>query len=134
MTALDLITDVPGLRIGHATSDRHGTGATVLVCEGLWPAAADVRGGGPGLREIEVMAPENLVPGIHAITLAGGSVYGLGAADGATIELAAAGIGLDMGAGVPRVEPGAAHVPRAPAQTTTTDVAAVMRWLRSRSR
>ncbi len=103
MTALDLITDVPGLRIGHATSDRHGTGATVLVCEGLWPAAADVRGGGPGLREIEVMAPENLVPGIHAITLAGGSVYGLAAADGATIELAAAGIGLDMGAGVPRV-------------------------------
>ena len=103
MTARDLITDVPGLRVGHATCERHGTGATVLVCGGLWPAAADVRGGGPGLREIEVMAPENLVPGIHAITLAGGSVYGLAAADGATVELAAAGIGLAMGTRAPLV-------------------------------
>lgn len=99
----DLITDVPGLRVGHATSERHGTGATLLLCEGLWPAAADVRGGGPGLREIDVMAPENLVPGIHAITLAGGSVFGLAAADGAVIELAGAGIGLAMGPGVPLV-------------------------------
>jgi L-aminopeptidase/D-esterase-like protein len=99
----DLITDVPGLRVGHATSEQHGTGATVLLCDGLWPAAADVRGGGPGLREIEVMAPENLVPGIHAITLAGGSVYGLAAADGALVELAAAGIGLAMGPGAPLV-------------------------------
>jgi L-aminopeptidase/D-esterase-like protein len=73
----DLITDVSGLRVGHATSERHGTGATVLLCEGQWPAAADVRGGGPGLREIEAMAPENHVAGIHAITLAGGSVFGL---------------------------------------------------------
>lgn len=97
----DLITDVPGLRVGHATSQHHGTGATVLLCDGLWPAAADVRGGGPGLREIEVMAPENLVPGIHAITLSGGSVYGLAAADGALIELAAAGIGLAMLPGGP---------------------------------
>lgn len=93
----DLITDVPGLRVGHATSAEHGTGATVILCDGLWPAAADVRGGGPGLREIEVMAPENLVPGVHAITLSGGSVFGLAAADGALNELARAGIGLDLG-------------------------------------
>jgi L-aminopeptidase/D-esterase-like protein len=75
----------------------------VVLCDGLWPAAADVRGGGPGLREIEVMAPENLVPGIHAIALAGGSVYGLAAADGALVELAAAGIGLAMRAQGPLV-------------------------------
>jgi len=99
----DLITDIPGLRVGHATSEHHGTGATVLVCDALWPAAADVRGGGPGLREIEVMAPENLVPGIHAIALAGGSVYGLAAADGALVELAAAGIGLALRADAPLV-------------------------------
>ena len=99
MTAgwLDLITDVPGLRVGHATAPEHGTGATVIVCDGLWPAAADVRGGGPGLREIDVMAPENLVPGVHAITLSGGSVFGLAAADGAVAELANAGVGLDLG-------------------------------------
>jgi len=98
---LDLITDVPGLRIGHATSPKHGTGSTVVLCDGLWPAAADVRGGGPGLREIEVMAPENSVAGIHAIVLSGGSVFGLAAADGALVELAAAGIGLDMVPGGP---------------------------------
>lgn len=103
MTRHDLITDIPGLRVGHATSEFHATGATVLVCDGLWPAAADVRGGGPGLREIEVMAPENLVPGIHAITLAGGSVYGLAAADGVVVELAAAGIGLAIRPGAPLV-------------------------------
>jgi L-aminopeptidase/D-esterase-like protein len=103
MSRLDLITDVPGLRVGHATSESHGSGATVVLCDGLWPAAADVRGGGPGLREIEVMAPENLVPGIHAIALAGGSVYGLAAADGALVELAAAGIGLAMRAQGPLV-------------------------------
>jgi len=97
----DLITDVSGLRVGHATSLHHGTGSTVVLCDGLWPAAADVRGGGPGLREIEVMAPENSVGGIHAIVLSGGSVFGLAAADGALIELAAAGIGLDMVPGGP---------------------------------
>jgi len=99
----DCVTDVPGLRVGHATSAVHGSGATALVCDGLWTAAADVRGGGPALREIEVMAPENLVPGVHAIVLSGGSVYGLAAADGAVIELAAAGIGLAMQGSGPRV-------------------------------
>jgi L-aminopeptidase/D-esterase-like protein len=97
----DLITDVPGLRVGHATSSRHGSGATVVLCDGLWPAAADVRGGGPGLREIEVMAPENSVAGIHAIVLSGGSVFGLAAADGALVELSAAGIGLSLVPGGP---------------------------------
>ncbi|WP_353228643.1 P1 family peptidase [Novosphingobium sp.] len=95
--ANDLITDVAGLRVGHAASAHHRTGTTVLVCDGLWPAAADVRGGGPGLREIDVMVPENLVSGIHAIVLSGGSVFGLAAADGALVELAAAGIGLPLG-------------------------------------
>ncbi|MFM9709805.1 P1 family peptidase, partial [Streptomyces galilaeus] len=55
----NLITDVPCLRVGHAQSAAAGTGVTVVLCDGLWSAAADVRGGGPGLREIEVMAPEN---------------------------------------------------------------------------
>ncbi|EGD58706.1 hypothetical protein Y88_0763 [Novosphingobium nitrogenifigens DSM 19370] len=99
----DLITDVAGLRVGHATDEGAGTGVTVVLCDGLWAAAADVRGGGPGLREIEVMAPENLVPGVHAITLSGGSVFGLAAADGALVELSAAGVGLPMRAEGPVV-------------------------------
>lgn len=105
----DRITDIAGLRVGHATSLHHGTGTTVILCDALWPAAADVRGGGPGLREIEVMAPENSINGIHAIVLSGGSVFGLAAADGALVELAAAGIGLDMVPGGPRlpIVPGA---------------------------
>ncbi|WP_408590128.1 P1 family peptidase [Novosphingobium sp.] len=105
----NLITDVPGLCVGHASSEPAQTGVTALVCDGLWTAAADVRGGGPGLREIEVMAPENSVRGINAIALSGGSVFGLGAADGMVNELAARGIGLTVRTGelVVPIVPGA---------------------------
>jgi L-aminopeptidase/D-esterase-like protein len=56
-------------------------------------AACDVRGGGPGTRETDALAPENLVEHIHAIVLAGGSVYGLAAADGVVAALGARGVG-----------------------------------------
>lgn len=105
----NLITDVPGLAVGHATSETVQSGVTALVCAGLWTAAADVRGGGPGLRETEVMAPENSVNGINAIALSGGSVYGIAAGDGVVAELALRGIGLTVRAGerVVPIVPGA---------------------------
>ena len=90
------ITDVPGLLVGHATDEAAGTGVTALLCPEAWVAAVDIRGGGPGVRETETMAPENVVAGIHAIVLSGGSVFGLAAADGATARLAARGIGLRL--------------------------------------
>jgi L-aminopeptidase/D-esterase-like protein len=93
---LNLITDVPGLTVGHATDARAQTGVTTLLCDGLWTAAVDVRGGGPGTRETEALAPENLVGGVHAVTLAGGSVFGLGAADGVAAALSFRGVGLRL--------------------------------------
>jgi L-aminopeptidase/D-esterase-like protein len=94
--ARNLITDVPGLRVGHAADERARTGVTALLCAGDWRAGVDVRGGGPGIRESEVLAPENLVGRAHAIVLAGGSVFGLAAADGVTSALCARGVGLHL--------------------------------------
>lgn len=92
----NLITDVPGLSVGHATDEAARTGVTALVCAADWAAGVDVRGGGPGVRETETLAPENLVGRAHAIVLAGGSVFGLAAADGAVSVLSNRGIGLRL--------------------------------------
>ena len=100
---LNLITDVPGLHVGHATDDEVCTGVTVLTCSTQWTAAVDVRGGGPGSRETDALAPENLVAGVHALVLAGGSVFGLGAADGVTAALSSDGVGLRLKPGSPAI-------------------------------
>jgi L-aminopeptidase/D-esterase-like protein len=92
----NLITDVAGLTVGHATDERVRSGATALLCGTGWRAGVDVRGGGPGGRETDVLAPENLVGRAHAVVLAGGSVFGLAAADGVTAALSTQGIGLKL--------------------------------------
>lgn len=84
------------------------SGATVLRCATDWNAAVDVRGGGPGTRETEALSPENLIGRAHAVVLAGGSVFGLAAADGVTAALSATGVGL-------RLRPGAPPIPIVPA-------------------
>jgi L-aminopeptidase/D-esterase-like protein len=89
--------------VGHATDDRAISGVTVLECAADWPAAVDVRGGGPGTRETEALAPENLIGRAHAVVLAGGSVFGLAAADGVTAALSARGIGLTLRPGSPAI-------------------------------
>src|ERR1700677_1188855 len=101
--ARNLITDVPGLRVGHSTDERARTGVTALLCATDWVAGIDVRGGGPGIRESEALAPENLVGRAHAIVLAGGSVFGLAAADGVTSALSAQGSGLQWRPGSPSI-------------------------------
>lgn len=109
---LNLITDVPGLSVGHATDEKAGTGVTALVCDTSYPAAADVRGGGPGTRETHVLSPENLVGRADAVVLSGGSVFGLGAADGATSALSLKGKGLkivDSGPTIPIVPAAVLH-------------------------
>jgi L-aminopeptidase/D-esterase-like protein len=99
----NLITDIPGLEVGHATDERVQSGVTVLLCASGWPASVDVRGGGPGTRETDVLAPENLVGRAHALVLAGGSVFGLAAADGVTALLSLQGIGLQLRPGSPAI-------------------------------
>ncbi|HEY2678340.1 MAG TPA: P1 family peptidase [Steroidobacteraceae bacterium] len=95
----NLITDVAGLTVGHASDESVRTGVTVLQCSVGWPAAVDVRGGGPGTRETDALSPENLVGRAHAIVLAGGSVFGLAAADGVAAMLSSRGFGLQFRAG-----------------------------------
>jgi L-aminopeptidase/D-esterase-like protein len=99
----NLITDVPGLLVGQATDERAASGVTVLHVGGAWPAAVDVRGGGPGTRETETLAPENLIGRAHAVVLAGGSVFGLAAADGVAAALSARRIGLTLRPGSPAI-------------------------------
>ena len=105
---LNLITDVDGLAVGNATDEAVRTGATVLVCPGGWTAAADVRGGAPGERDIAALALEGLVGRVDAIVLSGGSVFGLAAADGVTSVLSRDGVGL-------RLHPDAPAIPITPA-------------------
>jgi L-aminopeptidase/D-esterase-like protein len=105
--AKNLITDIAGLRVGHATDEAVRTGVTVLLCESGWAAAVDVRGGGPGTRETDALAPENLVGRAHALVLAGGSVFGLAAADGVAASLSVQGFGLHL-------RPGSAPIPIVP--------------------
>jgi len=94
------ITDVPGIRVGHATRREPGwlTGTTVVLPPaGGATAGADVRGGAPGTRETDLLEPRNLVDRVNAVLLGGGSAFGLAAADGVVQSLYAAGLGWPMG-------------------------------------
>ncbi len=99
----NLITDVKGLTVGSAADETARTGVTVILAEGLVPAACEVLGGGPGTRETDALKPENLVGKLDAITFAGGSVYGLAAPEAVTAALGASGRGFRVRemAGVP---------------------------------
>jgi len=98
----NLITDVPGFAVGHATDERVQSGVTVLVCAQDWPAGVDVRGGGPGTRETKLSRRKISSGRAHAVVLAGGSVFGLAAADGVPPPVAQ-GIGLTLRPGSPAI-------------------------------
>ncbi|MFE6038411.1 P1 family peptidase [Streptomyces sp. NPDC056452] len=103
---LDALTDVEGIRVGHARVPGEGalSGTTVVLApEGGAVAAVDVRGGGPGTRETDALDPRNLVQRIDAVVLTGGSAYGLDAASGVMAWLEEQGRGV-------RVGPDPAHV------------------------
>ncbi|MBK8545450.1 MAG: P1 family peptidase [Caulobacteraceae bacterium] len=98
------LSDVAGLSIGCAEDEHALTGVTVIVPDVRAVCAVDVRGGGPGTRETDALAPENLVDAVDALVLSGGSVYGLAAADGVAAAMGAEGRGfglIDL-PGVPR--------------------------------
>lgn len=90
------LSDVAGLSIGTAEDESARTGVTVIVPEARGVCGVDVRGGGPGTRESDALQPENLVDAVDAIVLAGGSVYGLGAADGVAAAMGAEGCGFGL--------------------------------------
>ncbi len=93
----NLITDVPGIKVGHAEDFRLGSGATAIVFDEPAVASVDVRGGGPGTRETALLDPAQTVEGIDAITLSGGSAFGLDAASGVQAWLREQGRGFAVG-------------------------------------
>ncbi|MFC8668192.1 P1 family peptidase [Streptomyces sp. NPDC057199] len=97
---VDALTDVAGLRVGHATRIGDGwlTGTTVVLApEGGAVAAVDVRGGGPGTKETDALDPRNVVRKIEALVLTGGSAYGLDSATGVMAWLEERGRGVRVG-------------------------------------
>ena len=91
----NLITDVDGIQVGHAIDVDAFTGVTAIIPEQAAIGGVDVRGGGPGTRETEVLRPDCMVQRVDGIVLSGGSVYGLEAAAGAVMALAENGIGYE---------------------------------------
>lgn len=93
----NLITDVPGIKVGNAEDSEALTGTTVILADRPAIAAVDVRGGAPGTRETDMLASESTVERVDAITLSGGSAFGLDAAGGVMQWLAGQGRGFSVG-------------------------------------
>jgi L-aminopeptidase/D-esterase-like protein len=94
---LNLITDVAGIRVGHAEDRAAWTGVTVILPSAHTVAAVDVRGGAPGTRETDALDPTCLVDHVHAVVLSGGSAFGLDAAGAVAALLGARGVGFAVG-------------------------------------
>ncbi len=95
--ARNLITDVPGLKVGNASDARLKSGVTVLTADTPFLAAVDVRGSAPGTRETDLLEPGRLVEAVDALVLSGGSAFGLDAASGVADALRAMGRGYPAG-------------------------------------
>jgi L-aminopeptidase/D-esterase-like protein len=93
----NLITDVGGLRVGNAGDNKLKSGTTVILCDEPAVAAVQVLGGAPGTRETDLLEPHNTVETVHAITLSGGSAFGLDAASGVQAYLREKSIGFEVG-------------------------------------
>jgi L-aminopeptidase/D-esterase-like protein len=91
------ITDVEGIKVGHASSQEGMTGCTVVICEDGAAGGVDVRGSAPGTRETDLFKAEKLVDRVHAVVLAGGSAFGLEAASGVMDYLEEKNVGFDVG-------------------------------------
>ena len=104
----DDICDVSGILVGHDTLLEAATGCTVVVCATPTVGAVDVRGGAPATRETDLLSPMCLVREVHAITLAGGSAFGLDAASGVARGLETQGVGFDVGVSRVPIVPAAA--------------------------
>lgn len=104
---LNLITDVPGVRVGHAQDAGLASGVTCIVFDEPAAASVDVRGGGSGTRETDLMHPSRTVQSIDALVLSGGSAFGLDAPGGVQANLREHGRGFQVGAARVPIVPGA---------------------------
>ncbi|HHY04572.1 MAG TPA: P1 family peptidase [Thermoanaerobacterales bacterium] len=104
---MDTITDVEGIKVGHAHDVNAVTGCSVILCEQGATAGVDVRGGAPGTRETDLLCPKNMVEKVHAVYLSGGSAFGLDGASGVMKYLEEKGVGFDVGVAKVPIVPGA---------------------------
>src|ERR1700761_4651375 len=93
------LTDVAGIRVGQATVPVGRTGVAGVLPPAGAVASGEVRGGAPGTREFELLAPERAVGHVDAVVLAGGSAFGLAACDGAMCWCEEQGLGVPTPAG-----------------------------------
>ena len=103
----NLLTDIAGVRVGHADDAALASGVTAVVFDTPAVAAIDVRGGGPGTREGSLLDLANTVEQIDAIALAGGSAFGLEAGGGVQAWLAEQGRGFAVRGALIPIVPGA---------------------------
>ena len=103
----NLLTDIAGVRVGHADDATLASGVTAVIFDTPAVAAIDVRGGGPGTREGALLDLANTVERIDAIALAGGSAFGLEAGGGVQAWLAEQGRGLAVREALIPIVPGA---------------------------
>lgn len=115
------VKEIEGFKLGNAENQFAGTGCTVIICEDGAVTGVDVRGGGPATRETDLLKSENTIEAIHAVTLSGGSAFGLEAGSGVMRYLEDMGIGhkfldtcvpivtqaslFDLGVGDSRIRP-----------------------------
>ncbi len=103
----NLITDVAGVRVGHAEDGKLGSGSTTIVFDEPAVASVDLRGGGPGSRETELLAAHSTVERVDAVVLSGGSAFGLDATSGVQSWLHEHGRGYAIGTARVPIVPGA---------------------------
>ena len=94
------ITAVPGIEAGHYTDRQNATGCTVILCRQGAVGGVDVRGGSPGTRETDLLQPARRIDQLFAVSLSGGSAYGLDAASGVMAWLEQQGIGYRVSPGI----------------------------------
>src|SRR6187402_1692188 len=103
----NLLTDIAGVRVGHADNAQLASGVTAILFDRPAVASMDVRGGGPGTRESALLDPVNTVDGIDGIALSGGSAFGLEAGGGVQAWLAEQGRGFRIRDAIIPIVPGA---------------------------
>ncbi|MBB5048636.1 D-aminopeptidase [Rhodopseudomonas rhenobacensis] len=103
----NLLTDIDGVKVGHADDARLASGVTAVLFDTPVVAALDVRGGGPGTREDALLDLASTVEQIDGFALAGGSAFGLDAGAGIQAWLAEQGRGLKVGGALIPIVPGA---------------------------
>ena len=107
MVLKNLLTDIAGVRVGHADDAKLASGVTAIVFDRPAVAAIDVRGGAPGTREEPLLRPESMIETVDGFALSGGSALGLDAAGGVQAWLAEQGRGLKIRDAVIPIVPGA---------------------------